>query len=89
MRLLDLDPQWIDREWEDRKKIGLEFKCIHCEERLKIFFSNPLDGGTPKGADPRWQVTHGWEFRDLSLYPSIDWMGHMHVSVDHGEVRKA
>ncbi len=54
-----------------------------------IFFSNPLDGGTPKGTDPRWLVTSGDTFSNLTLYPSVDWVGHMHVSVQNGEVVRA
>lgn len=54
-----------------------------------LFFENPLDGGIPKGGDLRWQVTSGDTFSNLSLYPSIDWVGHMHVSLANGEIHKS
>lgn len=88
MRLVDLEPQWVDRPWDNRWKIGISFKCSHCEERCLIYFRNPLDGGQSKGPEghPRWE-RQGDSFENLSLVPSVKWEGHMHVSVVGGGIK--
>lgn len=45
MRLVDLDPSWIDHG--DRRGIGVRFRCMtgHCKGYLWILFANPIDGG--------------------------------------------
>jgi hypothetical protein len=48
MRLIDLDPSWID--YGSRRGIGVRFRCMvpgHCSGYLWILFANPVDGGPP------------------------------------------
>lgn len=68
------------------KREGLEFRCPHCSERLKIFFKNPFDDGKPRGVGPWWTVAGGSSLSDLTLFPSVHWLGHCHVHVISGEV---
>ena len=45
VRLVTLDPKWIDHG--DRCGLGISFNCMtsHCKGRQWILFKNPLDGG--------------------------------------------
>lgn len=45
LRLIDLDPQWINHG--ERRGLGVRFRCMagHCEGYQWILFANPLDGG--------------------------------------------
>jgi hypothetical protein len=82
--LHDLDASFVD--WIDPgKREGLEFRCPHCQERLRIFFENPSDG-KPRGANPRWTIVGGSGLGDLTLRPSVQWLGHCHVHITDGQV---
>src|SRR6266702_1947922 len=90
--LRDLDARWVDWDHVGRRMVALEFRCPHCEFRIGVYLRNPLDGGPPVAAldtIPHWQVTWRSGLDDLSLYPSIDWAGHFHVSVAGGQVMPA
>jgi hypothetical protein len=82
VRLVDLEPKWIDRN--GRTGLGVIFNCMigHCCGRIRIYFTNPLDGG------PAWPVddqnSHRWtrtgdSFETLSMTPSVnaDVCGHL------------
>ena len=84
MRLIDLNPEWVDVKHYDRKGTGVKFDCpCGCGNRLHLKFENPLDGeGRIKNSHYVWRRT-GDIFETLSLYPSIcrkcgcGWKGHL------------
>jgi hypothetical protein len=57
--------------------MGLSFRVSGYDGRIGVWFSNPLDGGSPYPAigdeaqDRRW-TRSGSTFDDLSITPSID-----------------
>jgi len=73
MRLLDLDPEWVKEK--KREGVGLSFRCPHCEVRLVLWFSNPLDEKPIAEPVPysnlRWHRT-GSTFDKLSLTPAVN-----------------
>lgn len=92
MKLTDLDPHWMITT-DGRQGMGVNFECPHCDgdQRLGVWFSNPLDGGEPASAEhgpaPRWKRT-GDSFENMTLTPSIDASnsGHWHGFITNGEV---
>lgn len=97
MRLTDLSPKWIGPEqWSNPApifRIGVSFVCPHCGARLAYRFNNPID---PEGLVGRvfdwphhpdwWTRTSGDNFETLSIIPSINVMGHIHMTLTKGEV---
>jgi hypothetical protein len=55
VRLLDLDPRWID--FGGRVGLGVFYRCIvnHCGGYLVTLFANPLDKGPPFEGDS-WKL---------------------------------
>jgi len=85
MRLVDLEPVWIERRG---RVVGIRFTCPindgigpHREgHQVAVLFVNPVDGGAAHSDDPnclgnnkgnRWSRT-GNTFETLTLSPSID-----------------
>lgn len=84
--LVDLEPEWIER---DGRVVGVMFSCPTCSRwganlqgthSVGVLFANPPDGGppTPNSEDVianysgrRW-MRSGTTFADLSIMPSID-----------------
>jgi hypothetical protein len=75
IRLVDLNPAWIDQE--GRKGLGVAYDCIlkHCKLRIWTLFANPLDGGPAyvgnsralildlKGDEDAWNIIGCGDFR--------------------------
>lgn len=75
MRLVDLDPMFLDGHSGGRAGVGIEFSCPcgKCGIDCYIPFENPLDGGPPYDKRPNlphWKRT-GDTFETLTLSPSI------------------
>lgn len=97
MKLSELDPRWIGDLYgfHTNVKFGVTFLCPHCrEQRLAIFFSNPIGEVAhthylPKPQNGRYWTRQGEDFESLSLTPSIDvsQVGHWHGFVTNGEIR--
>lgn len=51
VRLIDLDPHWIDLG--ERRGLGILYRCMvgHCNGYNAPLFANPLDGGPPFAGD--------------------------------------
>lgn len=91
MKLIDLDPHWLVTE-SGRLGMGVMFECPHCrEDRLGVWFANPLDNGSPAAPEhrplPRWQRS-GDTFETLTLSPSInaESHGHWHGFITNGSI---
>lgn len=75
-RLIELAPRWL-HSGEGRAGMGVSFECPCCSGtdhciRLVVWFSNPIDGGTPMpGGTYRWRRI-GDTFETLTLIPSVD-----------------
>lgn len=76
--------------------MGLTLRCPckpDCQQRLAIWFANPVDGGSAAPLNPdgvgnyRWQRV-GDTFETLSLHPSVDFskVGHWHGHISNGNV---
>lgn len=102
MRLVDLDPRWVDNGGDDvtdgadkpvplRKGVALAFNCpCGCKDDVAIHITNPLDGGPKLMHDgfPTWERT-GEDFESLTLRPSILRMGGCgwHGFITNGEIQ--
>jgi hypothetical protein len=91
VRLESLNANFLEWLYSGRNGVGLEFDCPHCGDSIKVWFTNPLDGGPVKGPAgiPRWDVVRGKSIQDLTLHPSIRLDGHFHVHVVDGWLRQA
>lgn len=88
MKLVELAPKWVTTNCY-RRGMGLSFRCPHCDERLVIFFKNPLDGGNPDFTDRTLFTVKNSHFEDLTISPSIDAPDHWHGFIVNGEIIKA
>jgi hypothetical protein len=87
MRLIDLDPRWYTRQfnnqgYEPTEIIGFTFDCPHCkDERLSVLVKSD---GIDK-ARFIWNVS-GDSFSNLTITPSIDASntGHWHGCITNG-----
>ena len=84
MKLIDLDPRWVNAGGPGVTKdgkpvpirigVGISFDCpCGCEIRVYVDFSNPIDGLGPAS---RQAESHSWNrtgntFETLTLTPSI------------------
>lgn len=86
MRLTELEPRWATTS-KGGGRAGVTFLCPHCkEQRLAVFFSNPLDGAPPH--DGRTWQRSGESFEDMTLSPSVDASasGHWHGFITSGNI---
>lgn len=84
MKLANLLPQYIATN-PFRRGMGVSFKCPHCDQRVEIWFENPLDGGyADSGNLPLWKQT-GETFQKLTLFPSIMINNHFYADLINGE----
>lgn len=83
MKLIDLTPKWVASNVY-RKGMGISFKCPHCEDKIIVFFLNPLDGGFP---DFNCKFTRvGEKFETVTIFPSIDISDHWSGFITNGEI---
>lgn len=87
MRLVDLDPKWINRG--DRTGIGIRFNDPNsngAKGAFRVYFSNPTDGGPPLYTGNLWR-REGNDFESLTLSPSINGEpGLSHFNVSNGNI---
>lgn len=82
MKLVDLDPRWIQAGGEgiydkdmkpvpERHGVGISFICpCGCGTRCAVMFTNPICGGEPIRDRTTWERI-GDTFEGLTLTPSI------------------
>lgn len=93
MRLLELDPKWINHK--GRSGVGIRFNDPKYSGVVRVLFSNPIDGGPALPDDEeipsnnggaRWTRT-GTNFDVLTIHPSINGEpGLSHFTVTDGKI---
>ncbi len=70
--LASFQPRWLV-DADGRRGMGMSLLCPLCrQERIAVWFKNPVDGGAPiSGKEFLWE-RNGDDFNSLTLRPSID-----------------